>query len=74
MRRIIQITTTTPTFTERDDFGPITEHEETMYALCDDGTVWYSLGKSPTLLKGWRPLVDIPQHAISRADNEVASL
>jgi hypothetical protein len=60
-RKIIQIALSVTTTTCQGDYGPDTAHEETMYALTDDGLVFYSLGNSPTVFRGWRPLVAIPQ-------------
>lgn len=64
MRKIMQIATSVLPWTGEGEHGERVEHfEETLYALADDGTLWYSKGSSPTLRKGWAQCVALPDCA-----------
>jgi hypothetical protein len=56
-RKIIQIAVT---YMPRDDE---VEGDDRLFALCDDGSVWIHVWRTPGEgdVQRWEPLVDIPQ-------------
>jgi len=54
-RKIIQISTC------GHDENQITQSDFTVFALCDDGTLWYACNRDIYDNRGWNPVNPIPQ-------------
>lgn len=73
-RKIIQIAVSVLPWLREEDVCEgrtvmVQDFEETLFALADDGTVWYTINKSPTLHEGWSrsPLPALPQGEVREA-------